>query len=207
MSGAGIDPREFATGGSRLVGFHLIAACSRCPNHTILATTNQALARILCRDLGWKLGERRSRDQCPTCAAPRPKGPFKLTPKDTPMAAAPTAPPVPLRPIAEPPRQPTLEDRRRIRQALDAQYDDGAGHYTGDGSDATLALTLKVPRAWVATIRELYGPDASASDKARNKELDDAAKLARAATERLIVMAAEAEAIATSLEGARKLAA
>lgn len=68
---------------------------------------------------------------------------------------------------AEPPPEPTLEANRRIRVFLDANFDDEAGLWIGDLSDAKAAERLRVPRAWVAAIRSaLYGEaDRSEADE------------------------------------------
>jgi hypothetical protein len=61
---------------------------------------------------------------------------------------------------ADPPRQPMLADNRRIREFLDSNYDEDAGRWCADLTDEAAAQRLKVPRAWVSTIRaSLYGDD------------------------------------------------
>lgn len=56
-------------------------------------------------------------------------------------------------------RQPTLTDNRRIRSAVEDKYDEAKQMYVGNWSDRMLAEDLKVPRAWVTRVREMYGPD------------------------------------------------
>ena len=71
------------------------------------------------------------------------------------------------RPAADPPRQPTREDNRRIRDYLDSNFDELAGRYRGDLSDHRAAERLSVPRAWVSAIRSsLYGDDRNEADEA-----------------------------------------
>jgi len=76
---------------------------------------------------------------------------------------------------AEPPRQPTQEDNRRIRDYLDGHFDDRNGRWTDDLSDAKAAERLKLPRAWVSRIREFYGPD---TNEAAERVGEQAAALA-----------------------------
>lgn len=61
--------------------------------------------------------------------------------------------------VVEPPRKPTLDDRRLIRMKLDDVYLVDDGMYSGSLSDAKIAKDLNVPVAWVAEVRELYGDD------------------------------------------------
>lgn len=52
-------------------------------------------------------------------------------------------------------------DRRRIFRAVDENWDDKRGRYIGNVTDATIAVTLDVPRLWVQTIRrEAFGESA-----------------------------------------------
>lgn len=70
-----------------------------------------------------------------------------------------------LRSIADAPRQPSREDKRKIRDALDAVYLTDKGVYAGAETDASVAKRLDVPRAWVSAEREdAYGPDACEDD-------------------------------------------
>lgn len=58
----------------------------------------------------------------------------------------------------EAPRDATPQDNIRILDALETAYDRKAGYYHSDGSDARIAEALKVPRAWVTSIRsQLFG--------------------------------------------------
>lgn len=59
-------------------------------------------------------------------------------------------------------RQPTREDRRKIVDFLDSNYDLDKGCYIGDLTDAAVAERLNLPRAWVSEERErMYGPEAN----------------------------------------------
>lgn len=64
---------------------------------------------------------------------------------------------------AEPPRQPTNQDRRRIRDALEEHYLEDKGCYRQNFTDEAIAAKLDVPVKWVADLRELngYGPNAN----------------------------------------------
>jgi ribosome-binding protein aMBF1 (putative translation factor) len=147
------------------------AVCGKCGfTHMVRdAATNRrrppvAIAQAF-REAGWSIGARRSGDLCPKCSAPRRRR--REAPTETvfevleePMSDAPSA--------AEEPRQPTRDDNRRIREELDATYDEAAGRYRKSWTDQALAEKLKVPRAWVAGVREgFYGPDTNEAAQAK----------------------------------------
>ena len=74
--------------------------------------------------------------------------------------------------IADPPRQPTRDDRRRILGALDAHYLVQSQCYAASFTDEALAQTLKVPRAWVTEERDrAYGPPENEADAQKAVEL------------------------------------
>lgn len=55
--------------------------------------------------------------------------------------------------------KPSPDQRIAIRSALDRHFDDEKGMYLASATDQSLADELRVPRAWVETIRETaYGP-------------------------------------------------
>lgn len=104
---------------------------------------------------------------------------------------------------AEPPRQATREDNRRVRDKLDSVYDDGQGRYTKDWTDAKVAADLRVPRAWVTAIRSsLYGDDVNEAQAQQSKQLEELAARAERLEEDALGIAARAEALA---KDARKL--
>ena len=112
----------------------------------------------------------RSRGYDPTRAneSAAMKGPEKhtATPGDT------KAPPK-----ADPPREATKDQRRRIVLTLDEHYDTKASVYIGDMSDQAIARQLNVPVAWVAREREdLFGP---CNDNEDNKKIQADLKAAR----------------------------
>jgi len=114
--------------------------------------------------------------------------------KESAMPETPTAyPPAPPRPAAETPRAPTRADNRRIRDALDADFDDIEGRYWRDGSDQKTAEKLRVPRAWVTRIRELYGDDRNEADERASAEAVVLAERAAALEATALDLATKAE--------------
>jgi hypothetical protein len=105
------------------------------------------------------------------------------------------------------PREPTVSDNRRIRDALEEHYDDERGRYRGAMSDAKLSQVLDLPRAWVTRIRDQFcGPDTNEAAAARR----DTIAMAHAATsriyERAMAMAEEADALLAELNSAKEAA-
>jgi hypothetical protein len=123
------------------------------------------------RRLGWRVAGKRRDDTCPDCIAGRPVPVLKPKgPKMTTTKAA-GQPGVALGVSAAPPRQPTFEDWRRIREVLDVDYDDVAGRYREALNDRIVSERLLVPRAWVTEERErAYGPERCEAD---TRDLDD----------------------------------
>ena len=108
---------------------------------------------------GWEFGQRHTSDLCPKCVATRDAP----TPKNKePKIMA-----------VEAPRQPTLEDKRRIREALFSHYNEEGGCYSKSHSDKTVAAGLNVPFAWVSTAREAlgFGPDTNEAASAFSHEI------------------------------------
>lgn len=120
------------------------------------------------RLLGWKVEpDRSSANECPKCIAKRraaakgdkaPSVASPLIPKqenanvvELPKPAAKPEPVVP--------REPTSQDRFRIRAVLDKQFDDVEGCYLDGYSDQRVGEELKLPWSFVQKIREAaYGP-------------------------------------------------
>lgn len=97
-------------------------------------------------------------------------------------------------PAAEPPRQPSLADIRKIRQALDETYDDEAQCYRGDASDRTVAERLSVPRAWVSQERaHAYGPERCEKDREDLAKVDGISQRAAALETQAMEVAQAAE--------------
>ncbi len=79
--------------------------------------------------------------------------PLTTSPQETPTMAEPAK-------ITPETRTATREDNRRIRDHLDAHYDEEHQRWRGDGSDQKASDAPEVPRLWVSRLREeLYGPD------------------------------------------------
>lgn len=124
----------------------------------------------------------------PRAAPPTASKPFSTTP-------SPSEPDMP----AEPPPKPSREQIRAIQNALDEHYlcspQAGGGCYRKSWSDAALAEKLKTPRAWVSEERErAYGPDVCEDDLAGAKRLGELEAQLRAAADKALNAAAEAEA-------------
>lgn len=97
---------------------------------------------------------------------------------------------------------PTRADKQRIGGGLDVRYDMRNERYKEDWSDAKLAETLDVPRAWVTQVRvDMYGDhDRNEINDAAFKALKEALAQAERAEAKLLDMAQEAERIATNLK-------
>lgn len=127
---------------------------------------------------GWSVGKRPADHLCPVCAA----NPHQQ--KEATMAEA------------EPPRQVTREDRRKINDALDAHYLPERGCYAKSFSDKLVAEKLSMPRAWVAEERErLFGPDINEASAQQNAEVMALERRAQAAEDLAMKAAAEAESV------------
>lgn len=167
------------------------ARCSKCPRTETVAD-NAGLARPMTyfadrfRRKGWRLGQRASAHVCPQCIAglkPKPdlspaqkraafcriaevpRAAASPKPKEAAMTKPAAGKASALAVVADTPRQPTREDKRAIREALDACYLTDKGVYAGGDNDEAVAKRLNVPRAWVSAEREdAYGPDACEDD-------------------------------------------
>lgn len=104
-----------------------------------------------------------------------------------------------------PSRALTREERRKIIDFMDANYNQEKEQWRGKWTDAMVAATLDTPRAFVTTIRlEIFGDhDRNEFADQQKRTLDEAVVMARNASERLLAMASEAEALARDLEVAR----
>jgi hypothetical protein len=143
-----------------------IAQCAKCPQTGEVrlgqasSLDSEGVGRKL-RARGWTIGSQASGDLCPRCAGRNGRA---LTPQqkraaycriaDVPRAKSQEDAPMP----AEPPKSPTIADRRKITDVLDVRYDDVHGRYRDAWSDDAVASTVGVPRAWVTDLRVLlYG--------------------------------------------------
>lgn len=94
---------------------------------------------------------KRARIFCQTCATARPNNDPDSELKKMSVTPLPTSIP--------PTREITADERLRIRNALDKNFDDGVGCYLDDMSDDRIATQLGVPRVFVERMREAaYGP-------------------------------------------------
>lgn len=145
--------------------------CDRCNFPTKIRFTGkrlppEALLNIL-RKRGWDAGNSLV---CPRCKeGKRPMSPaarraaFCAISKTKRADEARPAPIEEVPVMAEPPRVPTPEERRRIRDALDEHYLEDKACYSKSWSDKALAAKLAMPTKWVSDLREAngLGPDAS----------------------------------------------
>jgi hypothetical protein len=111
------------------------------------------------RRAGWIAEpDRASGSVCPECqAARRERAPGERPePKKEPAVSV-----TPMITAQVPPtlREPTQQERMKIRSALDQHFDDAAGCYLAGYSDQRIGTELNVPWAMIAKIREAaYGP-------------------------------------------------
>lgn len=197
----------------------MVARCGKC-SRTAMVADNAGMARPMTyfadrfRRKGWRIGARASAHVCPHClGAMKPKPAMSPAQKraafcriaDVPRAATSTAKPKEVTMTAKPtliasaadaPRQPTREDKRKIRDALDACYLTDKGLYAGGETDASLAKRLDMPRAWVSAEREdAYGPDACEHDAEDRKVIPALIERADKLEARAMTLAEEAEAM------------
>lgn len=120
------------------------------------------------REQGWEADVwRRRLCRCPACAksAPRSRPPVPAiddpeeeTTEAMPEITTTSKPGVPNAALATV-REATQEERYRIRQMLDAHFDDAKGCYLDGYSDQKIGAELNLPWAMVTRIREAaYGP-------------------------------------------------
>lgn len=115
------------------------------------------------QQIGWTMGQKPTDDECPKCVTKRALSPAQKRAafcriNNVPRPAQPAKEKTV---VAEPPRLPSIDDKRRIREALFAHYDEEKGCYTKAHSDKSVAASLNVPFAWVSQTREAlgFGPD------------------------------------------------
>lgn len=104
------------------------------------------------RDRKWQMGATRSKDVCPACQAGLPAPDVPPEPKEKTMNVQ--------SPVlkADPPRQPTPEDKRVIVFEIDALWTGDDRGYQSGHSDKTVANKLGVPRKWVEDVRrDMFG--------------------------------------------------
>lgn len=130
--------------------------CSRCSVEAEvkprMPLNPEEVAKRCERDFGWQAdGYRKSVARCPNCLAKKVEGdrPEKEVKDMEHLKKAGT----------DTLRDPTPQERQRIRALLDKQFDDAAGCYLDGYSDQKIGADLNLPWAMVTKIREAaYGP-------------------------------------------------
>lgn len=150
--------RTAAVGGREVARF----VCHRCEAHveSPLVKSGQrrrmnpeaTIKRIVA--VGWHINGQRV--ECPRCQAASVSRAAGEKPDPKP-ATTPTAKVIPMADIK--PREPTPQERVKIRGVLDSHFDDGAGCWLDGYSDQKAGEEIGVPWALVTRIREAaYGP-------------------------------------------------
>lgn len=155
----------------------------------------EQLAKMASR-CGWTIDLKRGKHLCPTCSDGGKMKPKTEEPK-----------------TSSKPREMTRADRRRVFREIDECYDEAGNAYVLDVTDQSIADKLKVPRAWVAQVREeSFGPagpdpailriESALKDlQAKQAQVEsDAMQLFERATK----LGEQAEALAAELKGLRK---
>jgi len=122
-----------------------VLTCAGCGTEGQIHMDPQCAPDIIVKkfqQIGWLANERNPKGcYCPECL----KRPAK-------KAAA-----EPARPMAELPKGPTHEQRKRIAEHLRGIFDDERGCYTSGETDQSVGQALSVPWAWIRECRELLG--------------------------------------------------
>lgn len=142
------------------------------------------------RQKGWRLGTKAGDDLCPACAKAPQAAPFPpMRPETIANGGRRVLPdlttPQPMNEEisqmskpelkAEPPRNPTPADRRRISDALEEHYLTDKGCYRQAWTDAALGQKLATPAAWVKDVREMLFGDGDGNEaKAQQSEAVEA---------------------------------
>lgn len=153
--------REFAYrhkaighGGVRKVSTITCVGCRRVDEFVHVGAKPAEAVEQYFRNHGWQVGRTARKDVCPTC---------QLQPKKEKQVKQIEV--VPEIVVAQSPRQMDRDDRRLIFAKIDEVYEKES--YVAPWSDASVARSLGVPRAWVSQVRdEMFGPAGS------NPELD-----------------------------------
>lgn len=157
---------------------HARVCCTECPNvYEEAVTGGRPFAPLhtwkRARRAGWEIPsvDSRSNILCPTCCERRHNkarhDPDELI-RSIPAPPAEEIPSMPVSPMTsnkaqapsgQPLRDPTHEERLKIRGLLDSYFDDKLGSYLSGYSDQKIGNELNVPWAIVTKIREAaYGP-------------------------------------------------
>ena len=204
------------------------ATCSTCDRTEDVIHSNKAShipPEIVVKKLkqrGWLF--RGKKATCPFCAADQRVREVRAATaaKPTPSITSP-APEIPeemptmadqnVVQIDAAPRAPTREQKRRIHQEIEGNWDERAGRYIGSASDQSIADELHVPRAWVVDIRsDFFGDSGENADIAAFKaelatRIEDVEKLvenAMASASRYDDLLKDLKAMKTRLERIEK---
>lgn len=102
---------------------------------------------------------------------------------------------------ADPPRTMTRPDRRRIFDAIDAEYPEFERGYRSGMTDEILAVRMNVPRAWVSSVREeSFGPEFVIDWTVVDSKREAIRKMIKEAEERFFEGLAAAEKAANDLD-------
>jgi hypothetical protein len=141
------------------------AVCCQCPAHVEVVLAHDLPPDVVVRKIAEKGWERHGRLKwlCAGCLSSKPKNDpdalirsavasGKVVPMPPPVHSAPAV-------GAQEVRELTVDEKRRVRGLLDANFDDAAGIYLDGYSDQRIATEADVPRACVRQLREAsYGP-------------------------------------------------
>jgi len=144
------------------------ATCGHCNKSQVISNNTQSKSSgydddIIERSIaskferhGWKVGKSTTQHRCPSCFTA-----IKVTAKRKAGTMDKDKDKDKVVPIT-PPRTVTREEKRIIFAKIDEVYLDEKTGYSKDWSDKRVAEDLKIPVAWVATLREEhFGPNIS----------------------------------------------
>jgi hypothetical protein len=135
--------------------------CRECPDYLDIPLMSPPNPEKMCnfaKQRGWLANVHKpTLVFCPKCQGPQEKKAENALldlPRNTPD---PKVIEMTIKPVEV--RQPTSDERVRIRNFLDKSFDDAAGCYLDDMTDARIAELVGVPRVIVERLRETaYGP-------------------------------------------------
>lgn len=165
---AGASIRTVAYGDGRQTA--IVFACATCDAEFVQrypsGRPSPEHAQKRAQKAGWlAYVDRTGADYCPSCIAARRSRAHGDKPESKQVEPLMENSVVTVTPIKHAPtqqtsaREPTQQERLRIRNKLDAQFDDAAGCYLDGWSDQRVGEELNIPWAIVTRIREAaYGP-------------------------------------------------
>ncbi|MCA6280673.1 hypothetical protein [Phenylobacterium sp.] len=146
--------------------------CSKCDFVARVTNPQKPSVEFLTKkfqSFGWRIGPPHL---CPKCVGRQAN---KIEPAQV-EALRQTKPEIVM--VAEPPKTPTIEQRRRMRDALDEHYNEDASCYRASFSDKAVAAKLDMPEKWIADLREAngFGPNVNEAAKNASRALDELEK-------------------------------